>query len=169
MDGKTWRVVPSCPDYEVSGDGVVRRCEPGRSTRVGKVIKASPDASGYLRVCLRVNGRPRKRGVHQMVAEAFIGPCPKGMTINHKNCKKTDNRASNLEYCTRAENLKHAHANGVYPRGEDTHTAKLTDERVLQIKRLLPTHNNCELGRRFGVSDVAIRKIRLGKTWKHVA
>ncbi len=46
--------------------------------------------------------------------------------------------------------------------------AKLTRRQVAEIKALLPTHNNCELGRRYGVSNVAISKIRLGRAWRDV-
>ena len=43
--------------------------------------------------------------VHSLVALAFHGPRPEGLDVAHGNCVKTDNRPSNLRYCTRSENL----------------------------------------------------------------
>jgi hypothetical protein len=51
--------------------------------------------------------------VHRIVAAAFIGPCPDGLEINHKNGIKLDNRAENLEYTTRSANMKHAYDSGL--------------------------------------------------------
>lgn len=51
---------------------------------------------------------------HRMVCLAFLGKPPsKNHVINHKNGNKLDNRLKNLEYCTRSENAKHAHANNL--------------------------------------------------------
>ena len=45
---------------------------------------------------------------HRLVWRHFHGPIPDGMTINHKNGKKQDNRPENLEVMTYAEQTKHA-------------------------------------------------------------
>lgn len=61
-------------------------------------------ANGYLRLNLRLNGVRKTIEVHRLVADAFI-PKPVGCnTVNHLNEIKTDNRVSNLEWTTNAEN-----------------------------------------------------------------
>lgn len=45
--------------------------------------------------------------IHQIVLEAFCGPCPDGMEVLHGNGIRTDNRLSNLRYGTRSENECH--------------------------------------------------------------
>lgn len=43
--------------------------------------------------------------VHRLVMEAFHGPCPDGMEVDHKNRIRHDNRLENLTYCTHTENM----------------------------------------------------------------
>lgn len=64
-------------------------------------------SGGYQSVGL-YDGRGAERRclVHRMVAEAFLGPV-EGRVVNHKNRKRDDNRAENLEIVSQHENLAH--------------------------------------------------------------
>lgn len=69
-----------------------------------KILTKSISKTGYNTVSL--NGKNVK--LHRVIAEAFI-PNPLGLPlINHKNGVKTDNRLSNLEWCSQSGNLRHA-------------------------------------------------------------
>lgn len=106
-----WRPVVGYPNYEVSDDGQVRS-RPRERTR-GGVLKAARNRRGYWYVTLcREQDRHRMR-VHQLVAEAFIGPRPPGQDVRHLDDNKDDNRPGNLAYGTRRENLADAVRNGV--------------------------------------------------------
>ena len=48
--------------------------------------------------------------MHRLVAKAFIEKPDGKDVVNHKNEVKTDNRASNLEWVTTAENLRYGTA-----------------------------------------------------------
>lgn len=64
--------------------------------------------TGYYRVRLCFNKRKYSKSVHFLVASTFI-PNPNGYNeINHKDCDKTNNHVSNLEWCTRQMNMNHA-------------------------------------------------------------
>jgi hypothetical protein len=95
-----WRTISKFPSYEVSDDGDIR------NKRTGKILKPYTDPlQEYDRVTIwsGVN-KKRKVMVHILVAEAFLGPRPHGMEIDHINTFRNDNRAKNLRYVTRYEN-----------------------------------------------------------------
>ncbi len=165
-----WRPIPEYEGlYEVSSDGQVRSLQ--RNTTMGKILAQQLNNSGYLRVNLTRDGRSKYRYVHHLAAYTFIGPRPKGMDVNHKNGLKTDNRAENLEYLSRRENMKHARQMGLHDnRGERHYLAKLTDEQAFQIR----VAASCcgisaeEMSDSLDVSVKLIRQILTRKTWKHL-
>jgi hypothetical protein len=59
-----------------------------------------------------VKGRQTNRFVHQLVLEAFVGPCPPGMECLHANDDATDNRLVNLRWGTHTENVQDCLRNG---------------------------------------------------------
>lgn len=101
----TWARIDGT-DHEVSDDGRIRSLK-------GKERKLGVGASGYVIVRMWRRGDYASISVHRLVAESFIGPCPGGLVVNHRDGCKTNNSASNLEYITRSENLKHAHRMGL--------------------------------------------------------
>ena len=81
----------------------------------GKALK--PDITQmsftrYSRVTLSKGHTTKRFSVHRLVAEAFI-PNPEGKPfVNHKNNDAQNNQVANLEWCTHAENMNHAQAQG---------------------------------------------------------
>lgn len=62
-------------------------------------ILSCANSNSYRMIYLRKNGKRSYHSVHRLVAKAFI-PNPKELPfVNHKNEKKADNRAVNLEWC----------------------------------------------------------------------
>lgn len=87
--------------YQISNFGRVRN-------RVnGHILKQEATKQGYLRVQLC----GKKYLVHRLVAKAFI-PNPKHLPqVNHKDEDKTNNRLSNLEWCTAKYNSNYGERN----------------------------------------------------------
>ncbi len=154
--------------YDVSNHGHVRRMKPGPSTYVGKILKTRDNGPGYVTTKLCKDGREHVYKLHRLVAAAFLGVCPDGKEVNHKDGIKPNNTATNLEYVTRSENVLHAFRNGlrVAFHGEAIGNAKLTEEKVHAIRRrLLVKESQRSIARRFNVSHPTIGNIDRGHTW----
>ena len=70
-------------------------------------LKASLNNSGYLLTNFCKGSKYTKKLVHRAVWEAFNGPVPDRLEINHKDLDKTNNRLDNLELVTHQQNLVH--------------------------------------------------------------
>jgi len=95
--------------YQVSSFGQVRsidRIDASGKKRKGRLLKPCKDKDGYLYVGLSDGGVTIRR-IHKLVAEAFIGSCPNGHQVNHKDENKTNNRIENLEYVTAKQNINY--------------------------------------------------------------
>jgi hypothetical protein len=114
-----WRSIKEVQGvYEVSNLGRVKRVIPSTHYRwKGRVglLKLVLSAQGRFVVTMCVNGIRYYRKVHKLVATAFIGLCPRGKQVNHKDLDPTNNKVNNLEYVTNRENSIHAHEHGAFP------------------------------------------------------
>lgn len=115
-----WLPVPGYEGlYEISDMGRVRSRR--RRGSVGGIIAQFDNGHGYPRLKLCKDAIQRTWLVHQLVALAFIGPCPPGEEVRHLNDKHGDARAVNLTYGTRSQNRLDAVRNGVDPNASKTH------------------------------------------------
>jgi len=155
--------------YSISNRGQVRRDKPECNTFPGRIMKQSKNER-YARVTLTKNGFQKLFSVHRLVAIAYLGKPPKGKQVNHKDTNKRNNYLSNLEYLTPKENSLHSLKNGCQPIGSKVYNAKLTEEQVINIRKLYSQGNFSQqkLANLFNVSQVLISIIILRKRWKHV-
>lgn len=108
IEGETWAVIPpeainGTEGYEVSSEGRLRQIS------TGKMFAGHNDEANYIRVSINeVLYR-----MHILVASAFI-PNPENKPhVNHKDGVRNNNKLSNLEWVTRAENMQHAYDTGL--------------------------------------------------------
>lgn len=169
-----WLPIPDYPDYAVSNLGRVMRCTARTCAKAGTTLRIKraskrKDWHWYPSVAMFCNGVRKQRPVHRLVAEAFLGPCPVGMEVNHKNGNIEDARAVNLEYVTRQENIQHAVDIGLKlsTRGERHGRARLTEEDVRTIRAEYTGKygEKAAFARRYGVSHGAIQHVVEGRNW----
>ena len=77
-----------------------------------KIMKLDLNKRGYLYVHLCKNGKYKAYRVHRLVADAFVENPEHKDQVNHIDRNVLNNKSSNLEWCTNAENMKHAKDTG---------------------------------------------------------
>ena len=165
-----WRTVPGYPAYEVSVDGLVRRCQGFRCRRAHRVLVPFVRPNGYAQILLYQGGQRRRFGVHQLVALAFLGPKPSPLhQVAHLDGQRLNNHVSNLAWLLPIENDAHKDLHGTRLRGSQIHGAKLTEAQVVLIRQALAVGiRQCVLAQTYGVSDSTVSLIARAKTWRHV-
>lgn len=164
-----WKPIPGYADrYEVSSEGRVRSISGMRGSREKPYyIKGFVDKIGYVRIVLYYNRRRVSHGLHVLVARAFLGMPPEGCEVNHIDLNKSNNRIDNLEYVTKKENQQHARANRSWAKNPwSISRRKLTPDQVLEISA--SSEPDRVLAKRYSVSNVTIRNIRFGRTYRDV-
>jgi len=110
--------------------GIYKISKNGKVKRQGKILSNVLSGDGYLRVNLFKNGKGKVGKIHRLVIHAFVGPCPKGKEVLHKNGNKLDNRLSNLKYGTSSENHLQKFKDGFRPLNR-----KMTKEEIKWVRK----------------------------------
>lgn len=160
--------------YRISNLGRVWSCTrttPHGHHKEGRFLAEADDGHAYLIVNLCRDGDKKVHYIHKLVSKAFVDKREGKTVVRHKDGVKANNKAENLEMCTHAEIMRDAHKMGLIDKkGEAHHRAKLKNEDIIEIRRLLEAGHlkQATLGRMFGVGQGAISKIKVGDRWKHV-
>lgn len=102
-----WKDIPGYENrYQVSNLGRIKACWSRAA-----IIRKQSIVKGYKCVILFTAGRAKNLRVHRLVAQAFIPNPDNKPEVNHIDGDKLNNLASNLEWSTRSENMKHAYDN----------------------------------------------------------
>ncbi|MEE8810522.1 NUMOD4 motif-containing HNH endonuclease [Lactimicrobium sp.] len=171
MEKEIWKDIPGYEGrYQASTLGRIRSLtrkvngknhytgKPFLRTAKGQILRPGQFCkNGHVSVVLgnAACGSP----VHQLIMKTFVGPCPDGTEVLHKNGNPKDNRLCNLRYGTRTENIL-----DVYRQGK--RWRKLNIEDVQQIRFGLTTGiKGSELAAMYQVSESCISSIKRGDTY----
>ena len=170
-----WATIPGFVGiYEVSDQGeVVRVATHGRSPKPVRRTLSPHKRNKYLAVDLHRDDAREREYVHRLVWTAFKGEIPAGYEINHIDGDRANSRLDNLEIVTRSDNMLHCFQR-LSPslrriQGVAHHKAKLTPEKVIEIRRLRNSGvDRKAVAESYGISRNAVRLIDIGKNWSHV-
>jgi hypothetical protein len=155
-----WRRIAWAPQWFVSSYGRVLGVR-------GRVLKGRPRKNGgYLAV--QIAGVDCY--VHDLVAEAFIGPKPFGLQTRHLDTDATNNSVQNLAYGTPKDNAADGIRTGKQHRGERTGGSLMTADQVGELRKLYASGgvSQSELARRYGIKQPTVNQIVNLRSWKHV-
>ena len=134
-----------CTDYQADSETGEIISLKGKNE---KSLKQFINCGGYYTVNLSWNSKYNTYLVHRLIWEAFNGPIPKGLQINHKDENKLNNCLSNLEMVTPQYNVMYG-----------TARKRMVEKRSKPVRQL---HNNevikdypsvREAGRQTGISS----------------
>jgi Helix-turn-helix domain of resolvase len=123
--------------FSLGGDGYAQWYRAGNKYGTIRVLRA---------ICIEAHGKP---------------PTPKHQAAHAKRClSKACINKWHLRWATRKENMADD------CRGEDNHNARLTEDQVLEIRRLYKSGERIvDIARQYNVSRQAIRHIIKGTNW----
>lgn len=104
LEGEEWRYVEK---YNMT----VSNCGRFKNSK-GVIVYGSVTHLGYQTISRPMKMRPDLRA-HNLVALAFIGECPPGMTVDHIDQNKLNNHVRNLRYVTPSEQARNRPSNRV--------------------------------------------------------
>ncbi len=155
--------IKGAPDYYINKNGEVFSSKYKNRRRLKTSINP---VCGYEYISLRINGKTHQSTVHRLMALSFYGELPEGMTINHIDFNKTNNKISNLEIITMYDNMQHAKVGRRFRSGEKSPFSKITGLDVLNIVKLHSCGmKGCVLSNIYGISESMVSKIIRGKKW----
>ena len=138
--------------YQISNFGRVKSLSRFNS-RTERILKLSVRNKTYIKTCLcKENKSTTPENKEQ---------------VNHIDGNKTNNIVSNLEWCTRIENMQHAVDTGLkYHTGSNNPDARLTEQQVLEIRA--SNESQRSLGRKYGVDKSTIGRVKRRDNWTHI-
>jgi len=160
--------------YEISSLGRVKSVERitvGKNgisvTNKSMIKKQRQIKGGYLTVYLFRGKFYHHKSVHVLVATHFIDNPENKPQVNHKLGIKTDNRHTQLEWCSASENAVHAYKYGLMcQKGEKHNSHKLTNVQVLEIFK--STEIQQKIADKYMVSKGTVANIKQGLGWTHI-
>jgi len=164
--------------YSVSSLGRVMRTAPRNVKRHPTRSRAKPFKPSICRAFINRGGYPQVRigptghqatvCVHRLVATAFVENPLALPEVNHIDGHKANNIATNLEWVTHQQNLKHATATGLQRtrRGEESPRSKLTESDVIAIRS--DRRVAAAIASDYGVSKGNVYAIKQRRAWTHL-
>jgi hypothetical protein len=96
-------LIPGYPEYMADPAGNIF----SHRGRYWRRLKPKAHSLGYRQITLCNDKGSKMFFVHRIVAQMFVPGFKRGLTVNHKNLNKADNRAENLEWLTFRDNQRH--------------------------------------------------------------
>ncbi|GAB4161817.1 MAG: hypothetical protein Tsb0033_19840 [Winogradskyella sp.] len=125
----------------------------------------------YFKVKKKQKGKFKTYYLHKLIAQHFLEQ-KDGVYVIHLDYDKLNNHVSNLKWATKREKEIHQFSNPNYKKPEKLTSAKLTENDVMRIKKMLNNPNRRTrlkiIAKQFGISTMQLQRIKTGENWAHV-
>ena len=156
--------------YQVSSEGRVKSLERTFIDKIGReryvkerVLKPGVTKDGYLIVALHAGDKQKTLTVHRLVCQAFHKNPENKPCVNHIDENKTNNAASNLEWCTYEENNNHGTRSERMAKTQSKPVGQYT--RDGELVKVWPSPR--EAGKQGGFDSATISNVANGKRKTH--
>ena len=122
------------------------RTSPGKTTYTVKhgerhwkprIMKTRGKSESGYRVGLWKNGQPKDFLFARVIAMTWVDGYEEGMTVNHKNGNRFDNRAENLEWLSLADNIRHGFETGLYHSMKEVTLQEIDTGKTIKFKSMV--------------------------------
>lgn len=152
-----WIDVKGFPNYEVCAEGIVRH-------KISKKVKTKRVIRGYYSCDLVHKNKRKNWSLHRLLAIHFLPNPENKPEVNHIDGNKFNNDLSNLEWCTRAENLKHARDNYLI---DNIKNSSLSFDDILFIRTYGYLYTGVQLASMLNTTTATVSRIRNFKVAKY--
>lgn len=165
-EGTTYFTIPEHDGYYASKDGkilsLVRKDKP-------LIMKQMYGTRNHKYVYMYKDKKMQKVWVHRAVRSAIDGEDKKDMICRHLDDNPDNNNVENLAWGTIQDNADDRGKNRGYENGTKSSFSKLTDEKVMDIRRRYSEGESSKsLSSEYGVARNTILQIVRGNKWKHL-
>lgn len=145
--------------------------------RRGKEIKCRVDENGChiitshsiaLDGYARIQRNGKTHNAHRVAYMEEHGEIPKNLVVRHKCDVRSCVNIDHLELGTHKDNAHDMVKRNRHHYGEINKNSKLTEKKVLQIRKLSERHSQRELARMYGVGKTTIARVQNRETWVHI-
>ena len=125
----------------------------------------------YFKVKKNEKGKYKTYYLHKLIAQHFLEQ-NNGIYVIHLDYDKLNNHIDNLKWVTKREKEIHQFTNPSYKKPVNLTSAKLSENDVRRIKKMLNNPNRRTrlkmIAKQFGVSTMQLQRIKTGENWGHI-